>query len=183
MDLTGGARATAGAAGTATTGGLVVVLYGTLDDNLARTLAGTCLTLVALTVLALVLIRQWIVDTRDERRILAAAQRQAEGERTRYIASQAALENEQGRLNRDMAAERYALTARLNAEREKLAAEFEERRAALIAETMEVTVRMMRDGKLAPAPSTTGNLIPFPHQHPQPETTRARSREHGVGAP
>ncbi|MGA6223531.1 hypothetical protein ACPESV_24740 [Streptomyces umbrinus] len=173
-------------AGTATaglTGGLAVALYGTLANDLARTLGGTCLTLTALTAIALILIRRWIVDTKDERRILAAAQRQAEGERSRYVAARAALENEQGRLNRDMAAEKQGLAARLHHEREALRGEFEERRAGLIAETMEATVMMVRGGKFDVEKKPSGNLIPFPQQHQSAELQRERSREHGVVGP
>lgn len=181
MDLTGGTRVTAGAAGAAMAAGLAVILYGTLRDDLARALGGTCLTLTALTVLALALIRRWVVDTRDERRILAAAQREAVAERSRYFAAQAALEIEQGRLNRDMAAERAGLAARLKAERDAIAADFEERRATLIAETMEATLLMVRNDKLAPQPSA--KLIRFPHQQAEQQPERERSREHGVVGP
>lgn len=160
-------------------GGLALVIHGTAHREPAHTLGGTCITLTAVAVFALTLIRRWIVDTRDERRILAAAQREAIAEQSRYIAGQAALENEQGRLEQDMAAERAALAARLKAEREALAAEFAERRDSLIAETMEATVLMMKEGKLAPGQQATANLIPFPKQEPQ----RARTREHGVVGP
>lgn len=162
-------------------GGLTVVVYGTLRDDLARALGGTCLTLAALTAIALILIRRWIVDTSDERRILAAAQREAERERARYFAAQAALENEQGRLARDRAAERYADAAKLKAERDAMAADFEDRRGTLIAETMEATIRMIRGNKLNPPKPIEGNLIPFPHQ--QAARAPERSREHGVVGP
>ncbi|MDL5205064.1 hypothetical protein [Streptomyces sp. ALI-76-A] len=173
----------AGAAGTAVVGGLSVVVYGTIVDDLPRTLGGTCLTLTALTLLALILIRNWIVDTRDERRILAAAQRETVAERSRYFAAQAALENEQGRLNRDMAAERAGLAARLQAEREALAAEFEERRATVIAETMEATFRMFHDGKFAPGVPEQSKVIQLREHQQQRHPERERSREHGVVRP
>jgi hypothetical protein len=181
MQLTGGTRALTGTAGATVAGGLSAVLYGTLRNDIARAVGGTCVTLTALTVVALVLIRQWIRDTADDRRLLAAAQREAQAERSRYFAAQAALEVEQGRLARDRSAEQRADAARLKAEREVMASEFEERRAALIAETMEATVLMMRGGELNPPPS--GNLIPFPHQQAERQPERARSREHGVVGP
>lgn len=165
------------------TTGLGVVLYGTLRDDLARTLGGTCLALIALTVIALILIRSWIVDTSQERRILGASQREAQRQRDMYFAAQAALEVEQGRLNQDRAAERRADIIRLQAERKAMEQEFEDRRATVIAETMEATILMMRSGDLDPAPSTTGRLIPFPHQQAQPHPERARSREKGVVGP
>ncbi|MEV6119874.1 hypothetical protein AB0M23_05010 [Streptomyces sp. NPDC052077] len=158
---------------------MTVIIYGLVQHDLAWSLGGACLTMPVLTLIALVAVRRWIVDTRDERRVLAAAQRQAEVERTRYIAAQAALENEQGRVRRDVAAERSALAAQTSAERAAMEAEFEEKRAALICKTMEATVRMFHEGKFAPQPSATTNLIPFPDK----PVTRERPRGHGVVGP
>lgn len=183
MDVTGGTRTMTGAAATAVAGGLAVVLYGIIRSDTARAMGGTCLTLTALTAIALIIIRRWVVNTADERRILAAAQREAVAERTRYIAAQAALENEQGRLNRDMAAERAALTVRLKTEREAMADEFEERRASLIAETMDATVRMVVEGKLAPTVPTQSKVIQFRERQQPRQPERDRSREHGVVGP
>jgi hypothetical protein len=181
MEATGGARTMTGAAATVVAAGLAVVLYGIAYRDTARAMGGTCLTLTALTALALVIIRRWIVDTSDERHILQAAQREAQNERTRYIAAQAALENEQGRLTRDMAAERQRLAGRLKVERDALADEFEERRAALIAETMEATIAMIQDGKREPADPVQNKVIQLRQRPAQPE--RERSREHGVVGP
>jgi hypothetical protein len=189
MDLTSGSRATNVAAAVAMLGGLPALLYGILHNDTARSIGGACLIMTALILTALVAIRSWIVDTSDERRVLAAAQRQASEERTRYIAAQAALENEQARLNRDMAGERQRIAAQLIAEREAMRDEFDDQKAALIAETMETTVRMFRGGKFAPEEETPqrGNLIQFPKElptqaHPaSPE--RERSRGHEVVGP
>jgi hypothetical protein len=189
MGLTSGSRATIVAATAAMLGGLPVLLYGIWRDDTARSIGGACLVVTALILVALVLIRRWIVDTSNERRILAAAQRQASEEHTRYIALQAALENEQGRLNRDMNTERQRIAAQLIAEREAMRDEFEERKAELIAETMETTFLMIKGGKFAPkeeAPQQ-GNLIQFPKELPRqahpasPE--RERSRGHEVVGP
>ena len=164
--------------------GFALTARGVLRSDLDNAVGGTCLTLVAVTTIALACVRRWIVDTREERRILAAAQREAERERSRYFAAQAALENEQGRLNRDMAAERQRIAAQLVKEREAMRIEFEEKRADLIAETMEATVRMFHAGKFAPETAATGQLIHFPKQDPAAQATeRARSREHGVVGP
>lgn len=179
MGLTSGARTTITIAAAAMLTGLGTLVHGTIQDDLAPAIAGASLLTVAFLAIALTLIHRWTVDTTDERRALAAAQRQAGDERTRYIAAQAALENEASRLNRDMIAERRALAARLTVEREALEAEFEERRAALISETMEATVLMMQSGKLAAEPTTTGTLIRFPEKLPH----QARAREHGVVGP
>ena len=186
MDLTSGSRATNVAAAVAMLGGLPALFYGILHNDTARSIGGACLIMTGLILSALVAIRRWIVDTGDERRILAAAQRQASEERTRYIAAQAALENEQARLNRDMAGERQRIAAPLIAEREAMRDEFEENKAALVAETMETTVRMFHGGKFAPEETLQqGNLIQFPEKLPTqgPAPSRERSREHGVVGP
>jgi hypothetical protein len=167
-------------------GGLPILLYGIWRDDTARSIGGACLVVTALILVALVLIRRWIVDTSNERRALADEQRQASEAHHRYIASQAALENEQARLNRDMATERHRIAAQLIAEREAMRDEFEEQKAALVAETMEVTVRMFHNGKLAPEDAPRkNNLIQFPKELPTqaPSRQRERSREHGVVGP
>ncbi|WP_123973694.1 hypothetical protein [Streptomyces sp. Ag109_O5-1] len=157
-------------------GGLAVLLHGILRSDIAHALGGGCLTITAVLLLGIVAIRRWILNTSDERRALAAAERAAVAERSRYFAGQAAQVNERSRLSQDVAAARARLTERLKVERVALEAEFEEKRAALIAETMEATVLMIRDRKLAPD-TPAGNLIPFPQ--PQPGQRRERSREHG----
>lgn len=173
---TGGTRATISAAA-AVLGGLTLTGDGVLTEDLPRVVAGTCLATAALVIAALLLVHRWVVDTADARKALAAAQREAERERSRYFAAQAALENEQGRLNRDMAAARANLAARLAAERQAMEDEFEERRGDVINEAMEATVRMFNRGKFAPDAARAANLIQFPHQE------RVRAREHGVVGP
>ncbi|MET7436595.1 hypothetical protein [Streptomyces sp. NPDC005568] len=169
------------AAGAGMLAGLSVVAYGAYRGNLAHVVAGTCLTLVTLTVCALVFIRKWILDTRDERRILGATQRAAEVERSRYVAAQAALENEQGRLRQDVAAEHHALAVRLTAERAALTTEFEAKRGEYMAEAMEVAVRLIVGKKLDPTQVASAKLIQFPQSLPHQQ--RERSREHGVVGP
>lgn len=180
MTYTGGTKAAVGVGAAAMSAGLIAVAHGMLVSNTAHSVGGAALLIVAATLISLACLRHWIIDVTEERRLLGAATRAAQDERTRYIALKAALENEQGRLNRDMATERHRIAAQLIAEREAMLAEFEEKRATVITETMEATVRMMRSGK-ATTRETTGRLIPFPQQ--QPELTRERSREHGVVGP
>ena len=55
MNLTGGTRATATTAGTILLGGLSLTLYGAVRNDFARSLSGTCLTITALTVVAVVM--------------------------------------------------------------------------------------------------------------------------------
>lgn len=184
MELTGRTRTTTCTAAAAALAGLAITSRGILRDNLPYTVGGSCLLLSAVLVGALLLIHRWISDTTDVRNALNASQRAAERDRARYIALQAALEVEQGRLNRDMAADRRRMARDLIREREAMQAEFEEKRASVIAETMEATVRMYRNGKFAPDASASGRLIQFPYQSPQgAEPQRARSREHGVVGP
>jgi hypothetical protein len=183
MEWTSGTRATAGAGALAMAAGIALTSRGVLLSDLDNAVAGTCLTLVSLTAIALACLRRWIVDTREEQRVLAAAQREAERERSRYFAAQAALENEMGRLNRDMAAERQRIAAQLLQEREAMRIEFEEKRAEVITETVEATVLMFRNGKFAPETAATGQLIRFPRQEPTAAPQRERSREHGIVGP
>lgn len=178
MGLTGGTRAAAATGAGALLTGAAVTLHAVARADPAQALGGLCITMVAITLIALFFIHRWFTNTSQERRALAVATRDADDERNRYISLKAALENEQGRLARDMAAERASLAVRLATEREALRSEFEERRASLIAETMEATVRMYRNGKLAPQHAVKGNLIPFPQQ-----LERERTRGHNVVGP
>jgi hypothetical protein len=168
-------------------GGIGIILDGVLRNDLPASIAGLSLTLTALTTVALILLKGWITDTREERSHLAAAQCEAQAEKSRYIALQAALEAEQGRRAQDRAAERRADQQRLKVERDAMERQFEEQRATVIAETMEATFLMIRDNKFAPDEPTRSKVIQFPtdlpHQQPQHRPERERSREHGVVGP
>lgn len=181
MDLTAGTRTTAVTSAVVLTTGLTAILYGVARGDLTRSLGGACLAMTALTALTLIAIRRWVTDTSQERKTLAAATREAHAERNRYFAAQAALENEQGRLNQDMATARARIAASLITEREAMRREFDEERAKLVCEAMETAVRMMRAKK----PAARGDVIPFPAQQqdcsPVPE--RERSRGHNVAGP
>lgn len=179
MGLTGGTRATATTGVGALLAGAAVTIHAVARADPAQALGGLCLTMAALTLIALLFIHHWFTNTSEERRALAAATRAAEDERNRYVSLEAALENEHGRRSQAVAAERAGLAVRLATEREALRSEFEERRASLIAETMEATVRMYRNGKFAPQATAKGNLIPFPQQ----QSERERSRGHNVVGP
>lgn len=182
MNLQASARAAAAAALPLT--GLALTGLGVLYDNVPCTVGGSTLILTGVSVIALILIRTWISDTSDARSALAAAQRDTERERSRYFAAQAALENEQGRLRQELNNERRRIASQLVQEREAMNAAFEEKKAALVSETMEVTVRMFRNGDFAPDTLTTGQLIQFPKQeHPIRTTRRSRSRGHEGVAP
>lgn len=181
MDLTASTKATTATAAVVMTAGLSAILYGVIRSDLPRALGGACLTTPALVLLALVAIRAWVMNTSEERRLLAASTREAQAERSRYFAAQAALENEQVRLNRDMAADRARAAATLAADRKAMEAYFDEKRAKLVTDAFTIGVQMERAGMLKPKKPATGNLIQFPQQERAAE--RERSREHGVVGP
>lgn len=181
MSLTNSARITAATAATTALGGLATTLHGAINDSPARAIGGVGLTMTGLTTIALILIRRWVTDISDDRQALAAAQCEAQQERSSYFALKAALENEQGRLSQDLATERRDLEARLVAERQAMADDFEAKRGNLIAETMEAAVLMMCNGEFAPAATSQGKLIRFPH--PERAEARERARGHNVVGP
>jgi hypothetical protein len=179
MESVSGTTATIGAAAVAVLTGIVLTGYGMLRTSITHTVGGSCITLGALIAIGLVLIRSWVCDTRDIRAALSASQREAERERSRYFAAQAALTMEQGRLTQGMAAERRRIATILIREREKMEADFEERRATITCEAYEAGFLMARSGKCTSSTGRAGNLIPFPQQQGE----RARAREHGVVGP
>jgi hypothetical protein len=158
---------------------------GISRNDVPRSLGGTCLIVTAVTLIAMLLTHRWIVDTREERRSLALAQQEAEAERRKYFALQAALESEMGRLTRDMNADRHRIATTLVTEREKMHADFEERRLQVTTEAFRTGVQMERAGMLRPdEPVMPANLIRFPGQgQPSQSEQHARSREHGVVGP
>lgn len=163
------------------TAGLTASAHGALTEDVPRSLGGVCLTTTALTLIALARIRSWVFSTNNEREQLAEARREAEAERRRFFAAQAALEGETTRLTRDVSVERARIAATLATEREAMRAEFEKNRLQVATEAFRSGVEMERAGLLKPdAPTPQANLIPFPGAR-APE--RERSREHGVVGP
>ncbi|NDZ63620.1 hypothetical protein [Streptomyces cyaneofuscatus] len=170
MDLKKTSRATAAGAALITSAGLAIVLYGIITENLERTVGGAIFTMTALTLIALVLIRRWVTNTTAERQRLSDATRERDTEHMRYLAAQAALEVERGRLRRDAIVEREQLAARLAAEQASMRAQFEEERNQLTIRTFKATAQMIHDGLLDPGnPGSLARLIEFP--------TRQRSAE------
>lgn len=180
MDLTSGMRSTAVAA--VMLAGLGLTLHGVWYDQATHSLAGVVCSMIALTATILTVLHRWITDTRTERLALAAAQREAQAERARCFAERAAMESEQGRLYRDLAAERAALAERLAAERAALEEEFEQRRTDLVRDAMATLASWTVNGKVRPPERKAGNLIRFPQQQ-TPESQPERSREHGHAGP
>ncbi|MFD8806252.1 hypothetical protein [Streptomyces sp. NPDC059597] len=176
MGLTGGARVTVAAGVTVALCGIGLMLHGIVLSDMTRVLGAGMFAFAGLAMAGLALIHRWVTDTADERRALAAAQREAQGRKDTYLAGLAALENEHARLSRDLAAERANMRAQLKAERQAMEADFEERRAALVSEAMEAAVLMMHSGKFQPEAERSANLIPFPQQ-------AERARERGGVAP
>jgi hypothetical protein len=183
MEFTAGSKTAITTAVGILLAGFAVIIRSASRDNVAGSIGGACIVMVGVSLVILLFVRYWVVNTSEERRVLAAAQRQAQEERTQYIAAKAALENEHGRLNRDMAAERARIRAALKVEQAKMRAEFDEERATLAAEAFRTGVEMERAGMLKPDRQPAGNLIKFPKQVPQPAPARERSREHGVVGP
>ncbi|MCG0066252.1 hypothetical protein L0F81_23670 [Streptomyces tricolor] len=185
MEFTATSKACSATAAGILISGFAIIIGSVSEDNVAGSIGGACLVMVSLTIIICVLVRHWIVNTDTERRILGAAQREAQAERTKYIAAQAALENEMGRLNRDMAAERARIARRLVAERKAMRAEFDEERAQLAADAFRTGVEMERSGALKRQEQPPGNLIKFrkPGQPAAPASERARSHGHGVVGP
>ncbi|KAB7850200.1 hypothetical protein [Streptomyces mobaraensis] len=137
-------------------------MIGTATSDPARAAGGACLTITALTLLALRLIRTWVTDASDERSRAQQAVQRADEDRVRYVAAQAALEVERDRLRRDTEdivqkaeEERIALHAKLHQE-------FEERRGQLIAETFEAAFRILKAGDLPVQGAQGKEVIPFP---------------------
>ncbi|MFJ9112953.1 hypothetical protein [Streptomyces sp. NPDC102283] len=179
MNSKTGSRATAAGAALITSAGLSIVLYGIITENLERTVGGAIFTMTALTLIALVLIRRWVTNTTAERQRLSDATREKDTEHMRYLAAQAALEVERGRLRRDAIVEREQLTARLAAERAAMNERFEEQRAELVCKTMEATVQLYRDGHFDPsAPTAYARIIGFP----TPEVRQRAAEEPQRGA-
>ena len=173
-ELTAGSRTTAFAAATVMTLGIATAVYGVIVGDLARSLGGACLAMPALTLLALIAIRRWITDTTRERVALADSQKAADDERLRHVAAQAAHMVEQQRFQRDVAAERQQIAARLEVERAAMDAKFEMQRSAIMVEALEATALMLRDGKFVREPQVHGKVMQFPKQ----QEVRARQEEH-----
>ncbi len=166
--------------------GISVVLYGIAVNDLSRSLGGSCLTMTALTLLALVAIRRWVTDTRAERERLADATREQDSERVRLMALQAAVEQERQRLLRDAEADRRQNAARLEAERKALRAQFEakcqalreqfeEDRAALMCKSVETAYVMFKAGLMDEQPHPSVAVLSFLEKSQQ----RAAERTHG----
>lgn len=166
---------TRGAAATAAVGvaaGIVVAIWGVAGEQPVRSVSGGCLAIISLTICIANCVRIWVSNTTAERILLGQATRDADAERARYIAAQAALELERKRVQRDGERTSARLAAQLAAEREALHRDIEEQRAKIICETLVTTVGLMHDGMMEDSPSEHGKIIGFPTQE-----QRARQAE------
>lgn len=170
-------RTTAPSAAAAITVGLGTVLWGVWKNDPARATGGACLTITALALIGLVLIRGWITDTSAERSRLATAARAKDEERLRYLAGQATQNSERDRMRRDMeyAVERAA--AQLRSEQAKLRAEIDAERNALICATFASAYEILKVGFPTRATTRGRAVIPFPAQQPAGSGERARGRD------
>lgn len=173
-DLTAGTRTTAVTAAAVMFTGMAIIVYGVVVNDLARSLGGACLTMPALTLVALVVIRRWVTNTAAERERLAQATREVEAERLRYVAGQAAQEQESTRLRRDAAAAIDRAQRQVEVEREAMEVAFEERRAKLICDTVQATYLLAREDRIDLEQQAHARVVQFPMQE------QARARERGV---
>jgi hypothetical protein len=158
--------------------GLALAGYGVARDELARTVGGSCLMTTALLLSALTAIRRWVINAQVERYALSQATREADAERARYMAAQAALEMERQRIMRDAAVEREQSIARVKAAQAAMRERFDGERARLICESLETAVKLVRAGLLEPsAPGVQAKVIGFPKQPPQRERTQTSQPE------
>ncbi|MFD8866076.1 hypothetical protein ACFV1F_17155 [Streptomyces sp. NPDC059590] len=159
------------------TGGAAIAA-GVIVKQPALAVGGTCLAMVSLTGIVLMSVRSWITDVSAERHQLQLAARDLDAERTKYIASQAALQEERSRMRTDLANEQARTRQQLEQEREAIRQEFDDQRGQLICETFEETVRLIRAGLLDPQePGAIGTVVPFPgHGHPA-EHGQVRGRD------
>lgn len=155
--------------------GSATVAIGAAIHRPALAIGGTCLAMIALTGIILLSVRAWVIDVSAERHQLQLASRALNAERTTYITSQAALQEERGRMRADLAGSQVQIRQQLEREREALRQEFDDKRGELIRDTFEAAVRMVRAGLLDP-PEPGGTVVRFPRQaHPaERDTIRGR---------
>lgn len=156
-------RGIAAGAAVILTAGLGTVAVGILRSDPAKAAGGACLTVTAITLVALCIIRRWLTDTADERGRLADATAAANEERTRYVACLAAVEAERARVRRDAGIEATRQRAQLDAERDSMRDEFEAQRHELVIDTFQTAVLMERAGLLIEPPTASVTHL-FPHR-------------------
>nr|WSZ97322.1 hypothetical protein OH820_18120 [Streptomyces sp. NBC_00857] len=135
--------------------------------------------MTALTLVALVSIRRWTTDTHAERVRLADATREAETEKSRYIAGQAAMEVERDRMRRDAASGREQLEIQLATARQALADQLEEDRAKISCDALEAALIML-PGLLSEGRPEHGTVIGFPAQPARHQRAQEPKRDRGA---
>lgn len=153
------------------TAGCATVATGIITRHPSLAVGGSCLAMMALSAVILIAVRSWVTDVTAERRQLQDAAHGHDDERTRYIAAQAALQQERTRVRSDLANWQASVRRQMEREREATRKDFEEKRAALIAETFEAAIRMARDEGLLdqPAPGRDSTVVRFPAAPAHPE--------------
>lgn len=172
----GGKRNTrniAAAAALILTTGVGTVAIGILRSDPAKAAGGACLTICALTFVALLILRHWITDTAAERERLADATKTAREERTSYVAAQAALDAERARVRRDAGLEAARLQQQLHADQEAMRRQFDADRHKVVCEAFEMGALLERSGMLGDADqqATVRHLFP-----PRPPASSGVSR-------
>ncbi|MEV5942742.1 hypothetical protein [Streptomyces sp. NPDC051994] len=181
MLRTAGTKGIAALAAVSLALGLALSGFGIARDDLARTVAGSCLMTTALLLSALLAIRRWIINAQVERYALSRSLRDTDDERARYMAAQAALEMERQRILRDAAAEREQSLVRLKAARAAMREQFEGERARLICQSLETAFELVQSGRMNPRRDAShAKIIDFPEQVQQAaqrESARPRERD------
>ncbi|MEW1638590.1 hypothetical protein AB0469_31600 [Streptomyces sp. NPDC093801] len=156
------ARVSALAAGFALVLAVGVVAYGIFANDLARSVGGGVTAFTAALLLSLAKMRSWTTDARAERARLAKSVQAADDQRTRYVAAQGALMEEERRIIRDLEAERVALRAQADVERARLLQELEDERAQIKIDAYLTGVDHGRRGILNETPVQPGRVVQFP---------------------
>lgn len=162
------------------TGGILTAITGMLVGQPARAAGGSAVTVTALMMFALPCIRRWILEAGDLRGVALEQISEAQKEKARALAAQAALEVERNRMRRDAAYQTQRSEAAITAEKQRLQSQFDEDRTEIMCKAYEAGVRHTLDGLLdAPAPARGRSVVPFP----SPASRSERLPERGVSHP
>lgn len=160
-------------------GGILTALTGMVADLPARAAGGSAVTVTALTMFALPCIRRWILEAGDMRAMALDQICEAQREKARALAAQAAVEVERDRMRRDAAYEAQRSVAAIAAEKQRLHEQFEADRTEIMLKAYEAGVRHTADGLLdAPERPSGRSVVPFPTAASRSEQLHKRGVSH-----
>jgi hypothetical protein len=168
-------RALAACTGICLLAGIALVVVGAAARHIPATAGGGGIVLATTVAASMLVIHRWLTDVTAERARLAQATRDADTERTRYIAANAALQQEQQRVRTDLQDHYRRTQLELARHRAALDDEFETRRAELAAKAFELGATMALTGKLTADPGTSADVVHLPTR--QPQRQRAATRQ------